>query len=35
VSTGPGDLHNRPREEIAHDIAEFKADLAFERESLD
>jgi purine-cytosine permease-like protein len=35
VSTGPGDSHHHPREEFAHDIAEFKEDLAFERETLD
>jgi len=35
MSTGPGDLHHHPREEVAHDIAELREDLAFERETLD
>jgi purine-cytosine permease-like protein len=35
MSTGPGDLHHHPREEVAHDVAELKEDLAFERETLD
>jgi purine-cytosine permease-like protein len=35
MSTGPGDLHHHPREEVAHDIAEFREDLAFERETLE
>src|SRR5436190_8328526 len=35
MSTGPGDLHHHPREEVAHDVSEFREDLAFERETLD
>src|SRR5213594_5260054 len=35
MSTGPGDLHHHPREEVAHDVGEFREDLAFERETLD
>jgi purine-cytosine permease-like protein len=35
MSTGPGDLHHHPREEVAHDIAELREDLAFERETLE
>jgi purine-cytosine permease-like protein len=35
MSTGPGDLHHHPREEVAHDVAELREDLAFERETLD
>ena len=32
---GPRDLHHHPTEEYAHDIAELREDLAFERETLD
>ena len=35
MSTGPGDLHHHPREEVAHDVSEFREDIAFERETLD
>ncbi len=35
MSTGPGGLKHHPREEIAHDVAELREDLAFERETLD
>jgi len=35
MSEGPGDLHHHPTEEYAHDVAEIREDLAFERETLD
>jgi len=35
MSDGPGDLHHHPTEEYAHDIAELREDIAFERETLD
>ncbi len=35
MSTGPGDRHRHPREEIAHDVEELRDDIAFEREMLD
>jgi len=35
MPSGPGDLQHHPREEYAHDIAEIKEDLAFERETLE
>ncbi len=35
MSTGPGDSHRHPRQELAHEVEELKEDLAFERETLD
>src|SRR2546430_16367245 len=35
MSDGPRDLHHHPTEEYAHDIAELREDIAFERETLD
>jgi cytosine permease len=35
MSKGPSDLQHRPTEEFAHDVAELREDLAFERETLD
>ena len=35
MSAGPGDPHDRRRQEFAHDVEELKEDIAFEREALD